>query len=106
MQKVRNLFLPGLIIFMAAIAFFALGLSVGGYFGHQLATVTIETEEVDLAEGEYYRGIYDFCLQQMRTVKPCHKIVQTVTDARWYEKPSTGWTWPPTAKQSVAQSQR
>ena len=105
MKNVRNTMFLSVVILTAAAAFFAIGLFAGGYFGHRLATVAIEAEEIDLAEGEYYRGVYDICIQQIRKVKTCQKIVKSVTEAHWYDKPSTGWEWPQTRGNSVAQSQ-
>jgi hypothetical protein len=45
-------------------------------------------------EAEYYRGVYDTCLQGLRQVKPCLNVVRRAKEADWYGKPSSGWRWP------------
>jgi hypothetical protein len=102
MTSIRNALFLSVVVFVTASAFFALGLTAGGYFGYRFVTVADEVGSVDQAEAEYYRGIYDVCIQQVREIEMCHEIVHTVTDAGWYEKPSSGWEWPPDPEGTVA----
>ena len=53
-----------------------------------------ETIEADKEE-QYYRGVYDVCIQQMRDVSFCKDIVRKVIVGSWYARPSLDWQWPP-----------
>lgn len=103
MKNLRNLLLLGLIIVTAASAFFAAGLIVGGVSGYRLVETTTEPEDPEQIKAEYYRGVYDVCVQQTKKPEFCLTTVKKVTDSGWYEKPSTGWQWPLDENKSVAQ---
>lgn len=105
MKQVRNILFIGITILVTAIAFFAGGLLVGGYGGYRVTTATVEAPQMENPEAEYYRGIYDICIQQTHKVDFCLAAVRKVTGAKWYEKPSKGWAWPLSANDTVAQSE-
>ena len=54
------------------------------------------------AEGEYYRGIYDICVQyglrgnrRLATVsEACRGYVRRLVAKDWYKGRSPGWEWP------------
>ena len=46
-------------------------------------------------ESEYYRGIYDACMQQVYgDWRFCHQIIRKVKSDDWYKKPSLRWPEP------------
>lgn len=103
MKSVRNVLVISAIVLTAATAFFVAGLIVGGFGGFQVKTSLIEAEEIENPRAEYYRGVYDVCIQQTKKTDFCRNTVLRVTDAEWYEKPSVGWEWPLTTGDTVAQ---
>jgi hypothetical protein len=91
-----------IIILFTASAFFATGLIAGGFGGYQIATVMAKSQEVENAEAQYYRGVYDVCVQQTRQFSFCLKMAQKVNGSKWYEKPSSGWEWPLAVNSTIA----
>ena len=63
--------------------------------------LTITTPDLN-AEAEYYRGIYDICVQyglrgnrRLATVsKACRDYVRRLVVKGWYNGRSPGWEWP------------
>jgi hypothetical protein len=103
MKRVPNDLIISTIILTAATAFFIAGLIVGGFGGFQMKTSLVEAEETGDSRAEYYRGVYDVCIQQTRRTEFCLNTVLRLMDAQWYEKPSVGWEWPLTRDNTVAQ---
>ena len=103
MQKFRNALIISTIVLAAATAFFVAGLIVGGFGGFQMKSSLDKAEDLETPRAEYYRGVYDVCIQQTKKTDFCRDTVLRVTDADWYEKPSVGWEWPLTSDNSVAQ---
>jgi hypothetical protein len=91
------------VILVTGAAFFSFGLLVGSFGGFQIANHADVVERTKDAEAEYYRGVYDVCFQQIRRFDFCLKTVRKMNEANWYEKPSSGWEWPLTMDDSVAQ---
>jgi hypothetical protein len=103
MKNLRTVLLMSFIIITAAGAFFTAGLIVGGVGGYRFIEATSEPEDAEQIKAEYYRGVYDVCVQQTKKPEFCLSTVKKVTDSGWYEKPSTGWQWPLDESKSVAQ---
>lgn len=45
-------------------------------------------------EAEYYRGLYDTCMQLLLSPSICMKNVMDAYENDWYGQPSRGWEWP------------
>lgn len=105
MKEVRNALLITIVIVMAATAFFTAGLIAGSFGGYRVITATFRAPEAKDAKAEYYRGVYDICLQQTHKIDFCLDTVQKMTNDDWYEKPSSGWEWPLTINDPVAQTE-
>jgi hypothetical protein len=104
MTNVRNNLFIIAVILVTGTAFFSFGLLVGSVGGFQIANQTGVAEETNDAEAEYYRGVYDICFQQIRRFDYCLKTVRKMNEANWFEKPSSGWEWPLTDDDPVAQA--
>jgi hypothetical protein len=104
MTNVRNILIIIAGILVTGATFFSFGLLVGSYSGFQIANHAGLAEETKDAEAEYYRGVYDVCFQQIRRFDVCLKTVRKMNEANWYEKPSSGWEWPLTIDEPVAQT--
>lgn len=45
-------------------------------------------------QAEYYRGLYDVCVQATGDLQGCLGWVTKAYKSKWYEQPSAGWEWP------------
>jgi hypothetical protein len=104
MANVRNILFIIAVILVTGVVFFSFGLLVGSFGGFQITNHVGLAEETKDAEAEYYRGVYDICFQQIRRFDYCLKTVRKMHEANWYEKPSSGWEWPLTIDEPVAQT--
>ena len=103
MNKVRTTLFLGLIMLMAATTL-TIGLVIGSFGGYQFGARAVEPPEIEDAQAEYYRGVYDICIQQTRRSEFCLKTVRRLTQSDWYEKPSPGFEWPPTTSDNKVAS--
>jgi len=95
MSIIRNPILIGIVILLTALAFFSTGFIAGGLEGYRAeASERLERSNLKAAEAEYYRGVYDLCVQQVGRNDVCLKFVKKMIEAEWYDKPSSGWDWP------------
>ena len=81
MKRVRNTLVISTIILTAATVFFVAGLIVGGFGGFQVKASLVKAEETENPRAEYYRGVYDVCIQQTKKTDFCRNTVLRVTDA-------------------------
>ncbi len=102
MNKVRNALFISITILVSATVFFTAGLVAGGFGSYRMTAATVEAQKIEAAKSEYYRGVYDVCVQQTRKTDFCLKTVRKVNAAEWYEKPSSGWEWPLATSDTVA----
>jgi len=74
----------------------------GSYFAGQWNTERMDANErVGLeqeAEAEYYRGLYDGCMQTFKksvgAPEICGQVIQSTYKSDWYGKASLEWRWP------------
>jgi hypothetical protein len=62
-------------------------------YGRQEYQLGYNAGQMD-TESEYYRGVFDACMQAAKQVEVCKAVVFVMYKNGWYEKSSTGYETP------------